>query len=77
MDWDMKNVLWKTVQELMDQKKLRVDFNDPCVLHKIRKINMAVMMRNVKEFLRLCCNVKRAPFTCIMRKLSKQLLMMK
>ena len=57
-----------TVHLLARQKKLKDEYNDPDVLPKISKSDMAVTIDATKEYLRSCHGVIRAPLADIIRK---------
>ena len=49
------------------QKKCRDYYKDPIMLPKINKSNMTGMMEVIKEYLRSCQGVIRAPLVYIIR----------
>ena len=53
---------------LAGQKKLKDEYKIPNVLHKNNKSDMAGMMEAIKEYLRFCCGVVRAPPAYIIKK---------
>ena len=44
------------------------EYNDPRVLPKLNKADMAGMMEFIEEYLRSCCGVVRAPLAYIIKK---------
>ena len=54
--------------KLVGQKKLGDKCEDPDVLQNISKANMTGMMEVMKEYLRLCSGVDRAPLAYIIIK---------
>ena len=57
-----------TVHLLAGQKRLKDEYKNPDVLPKINKTDMAGSMESVKEYIRSCCGVMRAPFAYMDRK---------
>ena len=57
-----------TMHLLAGEKKLEDKYKDPDVLPKINTYDMAGMMDAIKEYLRSCCGVIRAPLAYIIRK---------
>ena len=48
---------------LAGQKRLKDEYKDPTMLTKVEKADMAGMMEAIKEYLRSCHGVIRAPLT--------------
>ena len=67
-DWGVMGVSEYTVHLLMGQKRLKDEYKDPDMLHKVNKADMAGMMESIKEYLLSCHGVIRAPLTYIIRK---------
>ena len=67
LDWKITGVSEDTVFLLAGQRRLDQD-KDPNVLPKVNKISMAETMKAIKEYLRSCHGVVRAPFAYIVRK---------
>ena len=59
---------WKTVHLLAGQKTLKDKYKDPNVLPKVSKSDMAGTIEAIKEYLRLCCGVVRAPLAYVIKK---------
>ena len=57
-----------TVCLLAGQKRLKDECKDADVLPKVNRINMAEMMEDIKEYLRLHHSVVRVPLAYIIRK---------
>ena len=58
----------ETVNLLAGQKRWEDDYNNPDVLSKFHKADMAGTMDAIKEYLRLHSGVVKAPPACIIRK---------
>ena len=71
LDWEITGVNEDTVCLMMGQKKLKDEYKDPNMLPKINKSDVAVMMEAIKEQLRSCHSVTRAPSVYITRKTVK------
>ena len=53
---------------LVGQKRLEDEYKDLDVLPKVNKADIAGMMESIKEYLKSCCGVVRAPLAYIIRK---------
>ena len=58
----------QTVCLSVDQKKLKDEYKDPDWWQKINKSDMMGTMEYIKEYLRSCHGVIRAPLAYVMRK---------
>ena len=61
IDWEIMEVDEGTVCLLAGQKKLKDDYKDPDMLPKINNSDMTGTMESIKEYLRSCHGVIRAP----------------
>ena len=58
----------EAVHFLVGQKKLKDEYKNPNMLPKINESDMAGMMESIKEYIRACHGVIKAPLAYIMRK---------
>ena len=65
LGWDVMGVHEDTVHLLARQKRLKDECNNPNMLSKVNKFNMEGTMEAIKEYLRLCHGVIKAPLACI------------
>ena len=49
-------------------ERLKDEYKDPDVLPKVNKADMARTMKSIKEYLRSCCDVMRAPLAYVINK---------
>ena len=56
------------MHQLAGQKRLENENKDPDMLPNVNKADMAGMKESIKEYLRSCCDVIRAPLAYIIRK---------
>ena len=69
LDWEVMGVNEDAVDLLTGQKKLEDECKDPNMLPKINKSDMAGTMEAIKEYLRSCFSVVRAPLAYVIRKI--------
>ena len=69
LDWEIMGVNEDTVCLMTGQKKLEDEYKDPNMLQKINKSNMVGMMEAIKEYLRSCQGIVRAPLAYVIRKM--------
>ena len=58
----------ETVPFLVGQKKLKDEYKDPNICKNFNKSDMAGMVGSIKEYLRVCLGVIKAPLAYIIRK---------
>ena len=68
LEREITKVNEETVHFLVGQKKLKAEYKYPSMLPKIDKSDMAGTMESIKEYLRACCGVVKAPLAYIIRK---------
>ena len=61
LDWEITGVNEETVHLLAGQKKLKDEYKNPDMLPKTNKSDMAGTMESIKEYLRACHGVIKAP----------------
>ena len=61
----------ETVHHVVGQKKCKDEYEDPNMLPKINKSDMAGMIKSIGEYLRLCHGVVKDPLAYVIRKMIK------
>ena len=67
LDWEITG-MDEGARFLVGQKKLEDEYEDPDMLPKINKSDMAGTMESIKEYLRSLCGVIKAPLAYVIRK---------
>ena len=68
LDWEVTELNEQIVHFLVGQEKLKDEYEEFNVLWKINKSDMAGMIESIKEYLRACCGIFKAPLAYIIRK---------
>ena len=71
-DWEVMGVCEDIVCLSVGQKRLKDEYEDPDVLPKVKKADMAGMMESIKEYLQSCCEVIRVSLTYIRKTMTVQ-----